>query len=549
MTDTLTKQPIAERPLNQLSNECQSFLDGFDGFNKSDVLLVYQKKWIADDSQIKVGEKSRRIGLTWAEAADNALDASMSRLAGGCDTFYIGSNKEMAREYIDAVAMWAKAYGYAASETCEDVFEDEDKDIQVFVIYFASGFKVKALSSSPKNLRGMQGNVVIDEAAFHDRFAEVLKAAMALTMWGSKVRIISTHNGDDSPFNEYIKDCRAGKKRGSVHTTTIEDACRDGLYQRICQVLGKCQVTGGVWTPEGERQWIQNLLNDTESDEDAQEEYMCVPKHGSGNWLTRAMIEKNMDKGTPVISLIKKDDFSLVDEHIRRSEIHDWCEEHLKPLLEGLNPNLKHYAGEDFARSSNLTSLSIGAEQHNLDLEVQFIVELGKMPYKQQEQIIVDYILDGLPNFAGAAFDARGNGGFLAESASDKFGRWDPKEQTGLIDEVSFSDPWYRNHTPPFKSALEDGTFKNIPKTDRVLADLRAFRVVKGVPKIPSATAAEDRQGIKRHADTAISLLLLRHAQFTIEAKVREYGYESVKDNPTYLSDDTQFHGFKRGVL
>ena len=149
----------------------------------------------------------------------------------------------------------------------------------------------------------------------------------------------------------------------------------------------------------------------------------------------------------------------------------------------------------------------------------------------------------------GGAFDARGNGGFLAEAASDKFGRWDPKEQTGLIDEVSFSDPWYRNHTPPFKAALEDGTFKNIPKTDRVLADLRAFRVVKGIPKIPAATAAEDRQGIKRHADTAISLLLLRHAQFTIEAKVREYGYEAVKDNPTYLSDDTQFHGFKRGVL
>lgn len=541
---------VTERPLNQLSNECQNFLDSFSGFNKNDVLLVYQKRWIADDSQIKVGEKSRRIGLTWAEAADNALDASMSRTAGGCDTFYIGSNKEMAREYIDAVAMWAKAYGYAASETQEDVFNDEDKDIQVFVIYFASGFKVKALSSSPKNLRGMQGNVVIDEAAFHDRFAEVLKAAMALTMWGSKVRIISTHNGDDSPFNEYIKDCRSGKKRGSVHTITIEDACNDGLYQRICQVLGKCQVTGGEYTAEGERQWIQNLLNDTESEEDAQEEYMCVPKHGSGNWLTRAMIEKNMDKDTPVISLIKTDDFSLVDEHIRRSEIHDWCEEHLKPLLNGLNPNLKHYVGEDFARSSNLTSVSVGAEQHNLDLEVQFIVELGKMPYKQQEQIIVDYILKQLPNFAGGAFDARGNGGFLAEAAADMFGRWDEKTQTGLIDEVSFSDPWYRNNTPAFKAALEDGTFKGIPKTDRVLADLRSFRVVKGIPKIPTATASEDRQGIKRHADTAISLLLLRHAQFTIEAKVREYGYESVKSDTIYQDDDnTEFYGFKRGVL
>nr|WP_241879126.1 terminase family protein [Psychrobacter sp. PraFG1]UNK05829.1 hypothetical protein MN210_03320 [Psychrobacter sp. PraFG1] len=540
---------VTERPLNQLSNECQNFLDSFSGFNKNDVLLGYQKRWIADDSQIKVGEKSRRIGLTWAEAADNALDASMSRTAGGCDTFYIGSNKEMAREYIDAVAMWAKAYGYAASETQEDVFNDEDKDIQVFVIYFASGFKVKALSSSPKNLRGMQGNVVIDEAAFHDRFAEVLKAAMALTMWGSKVRIISTHNGDDSPFNEYIKDCRSGKSAAlctplplkmRVMMACISVFVRYWVNARSLVVSIRLKVNASGYKTCLMTQKARKMLKKS----------ICVPKHGSGNWLTRAMIEKNMDKDTPVISLIKTDDFSLVDEHIRRSEIHDWCEEHLKPLLDGLNPNLKHYVGEDFARSSNLTSVSVGAEQHNLDLEVQFIVELGKMPYKQQEQIIVDYILKQLPNFAGGAFDARGNGGFLAEAAADMFGRWDEKEQTGLIDEVSFSDPWYRNNTPPLKSALEDGTFKKIPKTDRVLADLRAFRVVKGIPKIPTATASEDRQGIKRHADTAISLLLLRHAQFTIEAKVREYGYESVKSDTIYQDDDaTEFYGFKRGVL
>lgn len=38
-----------------------------------------------------------------------------------------------------------------------------------------------------KKLRGMQGVVCIDEAAFHEKLAEVLKAALALTMWGAKV--------------------------------------------------------------------------------------------------------------------------------------------------------------------------------------------------------------------------------------------------------------------------------------------------------------------------------------------------------------------------
>ena len=47
------------------------------------VLLPYQREWVADDSDLKVAEKSRRIGLTWAEASDNVLTAAKSRRAGG----------------------------------------------------------------------------------------------------------------------------------------------------------------------------------------------------------------------------------------------------------------------------------------------------------------------------------------------------------------------------------------------------------------------------------------------------------------------------------
>jgi Mu-like prophage FluMu protein gp28 len=197
-------------------------------FSADEVLLGYQKRWIADDSPLKIAEKSRRTGLTWAEAADACLCAGTARSEGGTNHFYVGSNKEMAREFIEAVAMWAKAFDRAAGEVQEEVLEDDDKDILTFVVYFASGFKVQALSSNPSNLRGMQGNVTIDEAAFHDRLAEVLKAALALTMWGAKVRLISTHNGVENLFNQLINDSRAGRKRYSVHTITLDDACAEG---------------------------------------------------------------------------------------------------------------------------------------------------------------------------------------------------------------------------------------------------------------------------------------------------------------------------------
>ncbi|WP_246019804.1 hypothetical protein [Limnobaculum zhutongyuii] len=156
---------MSDVQLSTTSASINAVLSGV--FDENELLLDYQKRWIADDSVFKIAEKSRRTGLTWAEAADAALNGSASREAGGCNTFYIGSNKDMAREFIDAAAMWARAYDLAASEiveeTLEDVIEDEKKDILTFVIYFASGFKIVALSSNPKNIRGMQGNIIIDE--------------------------------------------------------------------------------------------------------------------------------------------------------------------------------------------------------------------------------------------------------------------------------------------------------------------------------------------------------------------------------------------------
>jgi phage FluMu gp28-like protein len=170
------------------------------------VLLPYQQQWVADDSPLKIAEKSRRIGLTWAEAADVALIASTDRNAGGQNIYYVGYNKDMTVEFIQACAMWSKAYDLAAAEIEDGIWEDGDKQIQTFIIrYPKSGLRIEALTSRPSNLRGRQGILVLDEAAFHDDLDELIKAAMAFLIWGGKVRIISTHDGEDNPFNVLIK--------------------------------------------------------------------------------------------------------------------------------------------------------------------------------------------------------------------------------------------------------------------------------------------------------------------------------------------------------
>jgi len=52
----------------------------------------------------------KRIGITWAEAADNVLVAAANRAAGGWSVY----NLDMTVEYIQTCAMSARAFDYAA---------------------------------------------------------------------------------------------------------------------------------------------------------------------------------------------------------------------------------------------------------------------------------------------------------------------------------------------------------------------------------------------------------------------------------------------------
>jgi phage FluMu gp28-like protein len=462
------------------------------------VLLGYQARWFEDESEVKIAEKSRRTGLTWAEAASNVITAAKPKKRGGRNVFYVGSRQEMALEYIAACALFAKAFNQLAGSVSESLFKDEDggKEILTYTIRFPnSGFKIAALSSRPSNLRGMQGDVVIDEAAFHDSLHELLKAAMALTMWGARVRIISTHNGVDNEYNQYVEDARAGRKPYSVHRITLDDALRDGVFKRICY------VTGQPWSPEAEAAWRQKTIDNAPSQEAADEEYFCIPSQSGGAALSRVLIESRMDKRYPVIRLSKDNSFNEWPEHLRQAEIGDWCDTELLPKLQALNPNLMHAFGEDFGRLGDLTVIEPIVIQSNLDRVIPFSVELRNLPFKQQEQVLF-YIADRLPRLIGGALDAGGNGMYLAEQARHRYG-------SQRIFEIKLSDSWYLENMPPFKAAFEDAKL-TIPADAEQLNDLRALQVINGIIKLPKAKTATGSN--QRHGDSAISKALAWYA-------------------------------------
>jgi phage FluMu gp28-like protein len=175
--------------------------------------------------------------------------------------------------------MWARAFNLVASDIEEeDVLEANEKGVKAFSIRLASGFRITALPSVPRALRGKQGIVIIDEAAFHKDVAEVLKAAMALLIWGGQVVVVSTHDGASNPFNVLLGEIAAGKRAGSTMKITFRDALADGLYERVAMVA----KTKGVDLPPKE-QWVSDIY--AAYGDDAGEELDCIAKLGSGSLI------------------------------------------------------------------------------------------------------------------------------------------------------------------------------------------------------------------------------------------------------------------------
>lgn len=465
------------------------------------ILMAHQADWLSIHAQIKLCEKGRRTGITFAEALDSVITAASRKASGGMDVFYVGDTKEKGLEFIGYCAKFsrvmAEAQASGVSEIEEFLFEDQDesgntRQINAYRIRYASGFKIVALSSNPANLRGLQGKVIIDEAAFHRDVSAVLDAATALLIWGGRIVVISSHNGKSNPFNQMVNDIREGRygDTAEVYKATFDDAVANGLYER------KCMMTGEVATVEGKEAWYKQIRN-AYGPRKAQmhEELDAIPRDGNGVCIPGVWIEDAMRAGRTVLRLALDDDFTLQSLARREAYVEDWIERYLAPLVQDLTPELRHYLGMDYARHrdfSIICPMSVDQARHR---DVPFVVEMHKVPYRQQKQILF-YILRRLPRFASAALDATGSGETLAEEAADEFGH-------DRVLQVKLSRAWYGAWMPKFIQLFEDGAI-TLPKDDSLQQDVRSIETVEGIPMIMKARSQDLKDPeLYRHGDFA----------------------------------------------
>jgi phage FluMu gp28-like protein len=430
--------------------------------------LPHQLAWLEDRSRIKIWEKARRVGGTWTQSYEDVRDCIKKP---GLSVWFSSADMTAASEYLDDCASWSEKLNAAAKEIAKvtngslggiEVI-DEEKDILSTVMRFANGSRITVLSSNPKAFRSKGGKIVWDEAAHHDNAAKMWTAAKPSAMWGDDIRIISTHNGPGSTFNQLVGLVREGKiKDASVHRVTLPEAAHGGLVEKI---LGRPVTRHEI------EEWI------------AQERALCLTE---SEWLQECMCEPQ-DESTALLP------YALIRAQSRPDL--------LMPLERCTNSIV---VGYDVARKRHFSVVYAG-ETCGPTLVIRSLKVMEKTPFSAQREVFHNLLRTR--GIRRACIDATGIGAQLAEEAHDAFG--------SLVEPITFTSAVKEKLALDLLKEFQDGTIwipDDLPPEEKhqQLEGLHAVRkIVTVAGNVRYDAAATDVGG---HGDHFWALALAVHA-------------------------------------
>lgn len=304
-------------------------------------------------------------------------------------------------------------------EILQELEDDRGFKFNNYVVEFPNGSRINCMTSNPRRFRSKGGDVVLDEFAWHDNPREMLDAAMPVTTWGYNIRILSTHNGEDSEFNrivQLVKRVLSGELtfeqaktfNWSHHHTPITDAIEQGLAEKVYK-LDRID-------PEARKRFLAECRARCRNEDAWNQEYMCVPS-------------------TALSSLIPYD-------------LYQSCEmvDCLQPLVPHTEGKREYYLGGDIGREKHLTKFWIWERVADL-LICRKIITLFKTPYNVQLQIASDLLAN--QNILRACIDATGIGDMLTESLQERFGSY-------RVEKVKFTAPVKEHLASLILGAFED---------------------------------------------------------------------------------------------
>lgn len=378
--------------------------------------LPYQKKYINDNSRFKIVEKSRRIGITYAQSYEDVEYCIQQKRR---KVWFSSRDDSAAAEYIDYCRFFLeKLFDIAASYIGTEIV-DPVKGIQSRLIRLKNGSEIHAMTSSPGRFRSKGGKVILDEFAFHEHQDELYAAAQPAVLRGDPIRIISTYNGMNNLYYRLIQKVKTKQLDWSLHRVTLPEAVDQGLYDNIM---------GRPTTEQEQAEWLEEVRKNCVSNDIWLQEYCCTPVDSATAFITYELLAQNA--------------------HEEKKIIRDITE--IKAMKE-------IYIGIDIARLIDLTAVWIN-EKTDAGYITRRLITLKDMKFSDQKTII--WPLLALPNVHRACIDRTGIGMQMSEEAQEAFG-------TYKIEGVYFSRELKEQLAYKVLTNLQDRRFL-IPDTEQV---------------------------------------------------------------------------------
>jgi phage FluMu gp28-like protein len=361
--------------------------------------LPYQRAWVQDPARLKLCQKSRQIGLSFADSYDSVCKAAVSR--GSRDVWVMSRDEAQAKQYIRYCKRWAHVLHYAAAEHGQRVLTMHNgKEVTVQALTFNSRHTIFALSSNPDAIVGKTGHVKLDEFALHKDQRTLYAVAKPVIQWGGSLAVISTHRGIGTVFNEIVTDIRErGNRMGwSLHTIPIQTAVEQGLVEKInVAQAGPARARAPLSEaeiPARRQAWLAQQRAECIDEEQWLQEYCCVPADEAVAFISYELINACTEPGLRLRTLEE-----LLDSR-RAAAKNPW------------------YLGVDVARKKDLCVLDLGEKIGDVVWD-RLRIELLDRPFSEIEEEL--YRLLRLPELKRACVDGTGLGAQLAERAQEEF--------------------------------------------------------------------------------------------------------------------------------
>ena len=251
-------------------------------------LLPYQRRWVEDNSPLKIVVKGRQTGFSFAAT----LRAVLKCLERRTTWVLLSKGERQSRLLMEKVHEHIQSCGIVA-RACESSFF-EGTMIKQLEARFPNGSVIYGLPANPDTARGYSGNVTLDEFAFHLDADKIYAALYPTITRGYTLEVISTPNGQQGKFFELAKEAGLTEPGFGIQGPASADSRPE---PRTPNPESRAPRWSGHWCDvyEAARQGLGidlELLRAGVDEETWRQEFCCEFLSSGSQWIPHELFER-----------------------------------------------------------------------------------------------------------------------------------------------------------------------------------------------------------------------------------------------------------------